>query len=148
MRLSNPIGKMAVVLNEIQETTEMVAVDTVKLVSHAINNLSGTAIFALVFGGVDSLGKFHIDLSRATEVATIPLLCEKTPTEFNALFRDAQGNAKNDYPKAFFDSLCEDVLFEIAFRQIWGGKYPIMEVTFESKKTYRFENGKKTLVSK
>lgn len=128
MKLSKRVGTMAVVIDEESEKTEFLSVDQVALVSFVINGLTGVAQFALVFGGVDSTGKFHIDPNRASEVAHITMTREGQPEAFDKLFCDDMGNPKTHYPQEFFDSLCADLLLPGAHKQIWGAKYPDMEI--------------------
>ena len=128
MKLAKRIGTIAVVLDEAAGKTEMVDVDRIAIVSLVINGVTGVAQFALVFGGLDSLGRFHIDLARADEAALITVTRAGMSTEFDAIFLDANGNIRMDYPREWFLTLC-GMLLPVAHKQIWGVKYPTMEVT-------------------
>ena len=129
MKLTKRVGTIAIVVDEAAGKTEMVEVDRIAIVSLVINGVTGVAQFALVFGGLDSLGRFHIDLARADEAALITVTRAGMSTQFDSIFLDEHANIRMDYPREWFLDLCRTLLPAAHKPEIWGTKYPTMEVT-------------------
>lgn len=128
-----PIGTMPALT--MKGEAERVGTNAISLISHVINTDSGVAHFTLAFGGVDSCGTFHrdTDKTRSKEVCNIVMERDNPDTDaqravFDGLFKDANGNAKCDYPRSFFESLLCASLIPLAYKLVWGGKYRDMEV--------------------
>lgn len=130
MKLTKRIGTMAIVIDEEAEKTEFLNSDHIAIVSFTVNVISGLANVALAFGGMDSTGKFHMDMNRSNEIASITINREQNPGNFDALFCE-NGQLKCHFPKEVFNSLIKDILVPVAYRQVWGGKYPEMEVAHD-----------------
>jgi hypothetical protein len=123
-----PIGEMAVVADKTKRTAEFLDVNAIGLLSHIIDTVNGVAHFTLGFGGIDSKGTFRLDPGNAQRLANITINRNTDPQNtFDLLFMDRTGNSKSDYPRTFFEDLIKS-LTPIAYKMIWGGTYPDMEV--------------------
>lgn len=139
LRLDQPIGKMAVIIDEQTDQAEVIPIDALALVSMVINSSTGLAMFSLAFGGYDSMGKFHIASKFADQVAAVTIQRQEDPAAFDALFCDAAGNPCCHYPSSFFETLMPQ-LVKVAYRQ-WGGRIPDMQLSCNGKPVFKARKG-------
>lgn len=135
IKLTSPLGLMAVVTDNTQRVAAVLDVDTIHILSAVINPYTGLAQFALAFGGVDPNGNFHLDPNRMNEVAQITISRDQNGGTnrqfFDSTFKDPNGNPKWDYPESFFAALVKDCLIEVAYQLVWGGPHPDMQVQLD-----------------
>jgi hypothetical protein len=139
VKLTTPIGEMAVVTDKAKRQAECLDVDAIGLISQVINTCTGKAHFTLAFGSVDSTGKFHIDPAHADNVANLMIDRSSTPATFDSFFMDAKGNARCDYPRSFYEEMMK-ALIPLAHKMIWGGTYPDMEVLMNGQLIFQPEH--------
>ncbi len=133
LRLTKRVGRIPVHVDEEQEATESIDVDRLAIVGQKFD-LSTACQFDIVFGGMDSRGRWHEDLSRRDDAAHIVITRnEKSAKEFDALFRDENGNPRTDFPQSWYESITETLLIGAAYQLYFGKKYPDIEVSLNGK---------------
>lgn len=141
VRMKKPIGEIAVVMDAAKRLTEFVDVDAISIEAHGISNHKGLATFGLVLGGIDSRGAFHMDPAHQDNIANIVIdRNQKTNPDqrraFDASFRDVKGNTLHHWPADFYAQLYRS-LIPIAYKMIWGGQFPDMEVFLDDEPIFQ-----------
>ena len=128
--LTEKLGTMPATVDKEKRIAEVIDVDRIAVLSMLINAHTGVAQFAFAFGGVDSTGRFHLDVKHADSAAHIHIARDGQfdPGVFDEFFAE-NGRMKCDFPEAVIAILLEKVLLRAAFKIHWGAKWPDLEVS-------------------
>jgi hypothetical protein len=116
------VGLMAVVVDEQNETSETIRVDTLRMMSFVINYATKQCIMAFVWGGYDSTGKFHMDPNRPASHRTLNALVDGEREVWDAcVYEDDKGNPRKCFDQAFFEKvLIEHKQIDVVVKGGWA----------------------------
>lgn len=140
-KASKHIGLMAVVIDEANEISETIRVDTLRMMSIVVNHHAKAMLFAFAWGGYDTLGKFHMDPNRPASHKSIQEnvkcnKCSENPeTEehgancealiWNECACDENGNPVLDHGEAFVRKVMID---REKIHDVIAGAWPLKEL--------------------
>jgi hypothetical protein len=124
--IKKSLGIMPVLVDEAKRLSEVIEVNRIILSHFRIDTIVKHARFTLVLGGIDSRGKFHLDLSRgAAEIIIGPDKC----TNFDEIFCDRHGACTTLLNEDMFVQILMDYGLPGAYKWAeWGRLYPDLAV--------------------
>lgn len=137
-------SKFAVISGEgtENEISEIVVADRLIVADLTVNLLGRTIKMALVFGGYDSLGKWHTDTRQQAAIISISGDRAEQKEAYESLVHCPKGNPHCNYGDEFFTSILTDSTtgFELANKVVWGESD--MEIYLDEKSAFKVEKGK------
>ena len=120
IKLTKPLGVMAIVTDADARKSEVIDVDAIAPHLFVVNFEAGVVNYILVFGGYDASGKFHRDITREGAQLSINRKDANQKDAFDALCGDECGNACVNFTENKFKSFLANIGLALANERVWG----------------------------